>query len=120
MGACSVCGAMLEGAQVLYTSDGEIVCQKCSTAGEVRAARAKSAAAALNVAYGNIVVGVASFFFNPLFVLSIGAVGNAVYVIRRVRGDRARGELMGDGVAREVAAVIGAGLGIVAAILRFV
>jgi hypothetical protein len=120
MGTCSVCGAMLEGAQVLYTPDGEIVCQRCSTAGEVRAARARSAAAARNVAYGNIAVGVVSFFFNPLFALSIGAVGNAVYVFRRIRSDRARRELAGDEAAREVAAVIGASLGIAAAILRFV
>jgi hypothetical protein len=120
MSTCCVCGVGLEGRAVLYTAAGEIVCQRCSTTAEVRAALARSASAAKSAAVGNIVIGAASFFVNPFFLLSIATVGNAAYLLRRLRKEKQRGETAGDELVREVGAVIGAALGVASIVLRFV
>jgi hypothetical protein len=120
MGACSVCGVLLEPATALYTETGELICQRCTTARQVKAGHEKSAATAKSLAYGNIAVGVASFFYDPMFALSVGAIGNAIFVLRRVRDDRQRGEVIDDARPRQVAAVIGAILGAASLVVRLI
>lgn len=40
---------------------------------------------ARNLAYGNVLLGLASLFCNPFFLLSARAIGNGIYVVRRLR-----------------------------------
>jgi hypothetical protein len=120
MSTCCVCGVGLEGRAVLYTADGEIVCEKCSTQGEVRAGLARSAAAAKSAALGNVVIGAASFFFNPFYAFSLVTFGNAAYLLRQLRKEKQSGAMAGDGLVREVGAVIGAALGAASIVLRLV
>src|SRR5262249_1048995 len=62
---CSNCGKLLAESEVLYTSRGEIVCQACTTAEEVATGHRKSAEMARGLAYGNVLLGIGSFFFDP-------------------------------------------------------
>jgi hypothetical protein len=111
MPACSVCGTGLGERQVLYDDNARIVCQPCVTAAQVKTGHAKSAATAKSVAYGNIAIGLVSFVWNPFFTFSIGAIGNAVFVFRRIRDDQGHGEAIPDAPARKIAVIIGAILG---------
>jgi hypothetical protein len=111
MPACSVCGTGLGERQVLYDDNARVICQPCLTAAQVKTGHAKSAATAKSVAYGNIAIGLASFFWNPFFTMSIGAIGNAVFVFRRIRDDKQHGEAVPDALARKIAVVMGAILG---------
>jgi hypothetical protein len=105
MPACSVCATELDPRQVLYGAQGQVICQPCVTASQVRAGHAKSAATARSAAYGNVAVGL---------VISIAAVGNALFVFRRIADDQGRGEAIPDALARKVAVTIGAVLGLAA------
>jgi len=111
--SCSSCGKLLAAEAVLYSSKGDISCQTCVTAAEVAAGHDRSAEMARNLAYGNVVLGLASFFFNPFFLLSMGAIGNGVYVFRRLSSDARRGETVPDGTRRRIASAIGMGLGLI-------
>src|SRR5690348_10288792 len=102
MAACSVCGTRLEARQVLYGAEAEVICEGCLTASQVRAGHAKSAATARSAAYGNIAVGAVSFVFNPFLVLSVAAVGNALFVFRRLADDQRRGEKISDATGRKI------------------
>lgn len=105
MPACSVCATELDPRQVLYGAQGQVICQPCVTASQVRAGHAKSASTARSAAYGNVAVGL---------VISIAAVGNALFVFRRIADDQGRGEAIPDALARKVAVTIGAVLGLAA------
>jgi putative flippase GtrA len=99
---------------VLYDENARVICQKCVTATQVRTGHAKSAATAKSVAYSNIVIGLVSFVWNPFFTFSIGAIGNAVFVFRRIRDDQRHGEAIPDALGRKIAVTIGAILGALA------
>ena len=118
MAACSVCGTALEARQVLYDEQGQVVCQPCVTASQVREGHAKSAAMAKSAAYGNVAIGLVSFLVNPFFALSLGAVGNALYVFQRLADDQRRGEKIPDARARRIAVVVGAVLGVASLAVR--
>lgn len=119
MAACSVCGTGLDPRQELYGEQGQIICQPCVTASQVRAGHAKSAATARSTAYGNLAVGAVSFLFNPFLVLSLASVGNAFFVFRRIADDQRRGEKIPDATWRKVAVTIGAMLGVASLLQRF-
>ena len=120
MAACSVCATELDPRQVLYGEQGQVICQPCVTASQVRAGHAKSTGTARSAAYGNVAVGAVSFLFNPLLVLSIAAVGNAFFVFRRIADDQRRGEKISDATWRKVAVTIGALLGLASLVRRLV
>jgi len=119
MPVCTVCGTEMAERQVLYGDQGQIICQPCVTVSQVRAGHASSAATARSAAYGNVAVGVVSFLFNPFFMISIAAVGNALFVFRRTADDQGRGEVIPDATARKVAATVGALLGLASLARRF-
>jgi hypothetical protein len=116
--SCSNCGKLLAESQVLYSARGEIVCQACTTAEEVATGLQKSAEMARGLAYGNVLLGVASFFFDPFFVLSFGAIGNGLYVFRRLRSEMRRGEKVFGAGSQRVAAGVGMALGVLSLALR--
>ncbi len=76
---------------------------------------------ARNLAYGNVLLGLASFFCNPFFLLSAGAIGNSIYIFRRLRSDSQHGEKVPDSARRKILASVGAilgALGVLATLLR--
>jgi hypothetical protein len=87
------------------------------TAAQVKTGHAKSAAMAKGVAYGNIALGLASFLWNPFFTVSIGVIGNAFFVFRRIRDDQRHGEAIPDALSRKIAVTIGAVLGAASLVL---
>lgn len=106
--SCEVCGVALPGAQVLYTDSGSVICQSCMTKRDVAAGYEASAEAAAGLAYGNPLLGLATFFFDPFFILSAGAVGNCLFTWRRVSSDLARGDSVDRPALKKVAGIIGA------------
>ena len=118
--SCSNCGKLLAESQVLYSARGEIVCQACTTAEEVATGHRKSADMARGLAYGNVVLGIGSFFFDPFFAVSIGAIGNCLYVFRRLRSEAQRGEKVSDAGRQKVAAVVGLAFGGLSLALRLI
>jgi hypothetical protein len=119
--SCSNCGKLLAQADILYAPNGDLICQTCTTAAQVAVGHSQSAQMARNLAYGNILLGLASFFYNPFFLLSAGAIGNGLYVFRRLRSDSQHGEKVPDGARRKILASAGAilgALGVLAALLR--
>jgi hypothetical protein len=120
MAACSVCHLELSPAQVLYNEQAAIVCQKCHDAYEVKASHARSADTARAAAYGNIALGVTSLVFNPFFFFSFATFANLAFVFRRTAEDQRRGLVIRDADTRKVVATVGAVIGAIAVVLRFV
>jgi hypothetical protein len=120
MAVCSVCSVVLEPGQVLYSEQAAIICQRCLDAAPVKAGHAQSATMASRAAYGNLFVGVASIFFNPFFLFSLAALGNMVFVLRRIDSDRKRGEVIPDATARSIVAIAGAAIGGLSLVLRLI
>jgi hypothetical protein len=90
--SCTSCQRVLKDSEILYTEAGDPICEACSQKGQARASLEKSADATRGLALGNPLLGIASFFFDPFFILSIGAIGNGIYCLRRTRSDALRGE----------------------------
>jgi hypothetical protein len=119
--SCSSCGKLLAQAEILYAPNGDLICQACTTAAQVVAGHSRSAQMARNLAYGNVLLGLASFFCNPFFLLSAGAIGNGIYVVRRLRSDSQHGERVPDSARRKILGTVGAilgALGVLATLLR--
>lgn len=117
--SCSGCGALLAAEQVLYSERGDVVCQTCTTKAAAVASNEKSAANAASLAYGNPLLGLASFFFDPFFVISAGAIGNCVFTFLRVRADARHGEVVRRSRLQKVASVAGAALALASVAMRF-
>jgi hypothetical protein len=107
---CSVCGAVLSARQLLYDPDGNVICEACSKR-EVAAATQEARKTAIGLAYGNPLLAFASFFFNPSLILSLGAVGNGLYIFKRIQSDAARREGGPTGLAPRLAVKRGIGAG---------
>jgi hypothetical protein len=119
--SCSTCATPLLPADVLYSDEGQVVCQACSSAREVQASLQRSADAFRGLAYGNLLLGIGSLLFDPFFILSIAAVGNGIYVLRRLRADARGDDAVPDATGRAVASGIGmalAGLGVLVRLMR--
>jgi hypothetical protein len=70
------------------------------------------------LALGNPVLGIASFFFNPFFLLSAGAIGNGLYALKKSRSDAIRGEGSSNTRGPNIAAVVGMLLGAASVVLQ--
>jgi hypothetical protein len=116
--SCSTCGALLAAEQVLYTERGEVICETCTTKAAAAASNERSASNAASLAYGNPLLGVASFFVDPFFVVSAGAIGNCLFTFRRIRADVRYGEFVRHGRRQKVAAVAGAAVAVLSVALR--
>jgi hypothetical protein len=113
MATCSVCKVELAPVQVLYDASAAIVCQSCLDKAEVKSLEARAASSSRKAAYGNLFIGVFSLFFNPFFLLTIGAIGNAIYVFNQLEKDRKSGEFPADAGVRKGLAVAGAVFGVI-------
>jgi hypothetical protein len=91
-------------------------CDRCLELAKVRGHHVESNKNARAAAYANIALGVGSFFFIPL---SFGTFGVLAWVSGTIRNSDARGEPLPDAGSRLFAAAIGALLGAVSLVLRF-
>src|SRR6478609_6131174 len=89
---CFGCRRPLTAAEQLYTESGDVVCQSCTTRALVLEGHRKSAGMVRTLAYGNPLLALASFVVDPVYMLSIGAIGNGVFVLKRLVSDVERGE----------------------------
>jgi hypothetical protein len=116
--SCSGCARPLAPQDVLYSAEGQVICQACSSAREVQASMQRSADTLRALAYGNALLGIGSVLADPFFILSIGAVGNGIYVFRRLRSDARAGESIPDAGGRAVVAGVGMALAVLGVLIR--
>jgi hypothetical protein len=109
---------LLSAAQVLYTERGDPICQSCATKTQVQKGHEESATTATRFAYGNLLLGLASFGFDPFFLLSTGAIGNCVFTFRRIHTDLGRGEVVRHPTRQKVAAALGAAVAVISILSR--
>jgi hypothetical protein len=117
MATCGTCGTPLDPTGALYDETGMLSCDRCLNLAKVREHHVKSNKNARTAAYANIVVGAGGFFFAPLSLTSFGVLA---WVVGTIRSSEARGEQLPDAGSRLFAAIIGAMLGAVALLSRFV
>src|SRR5580765_1165258 len=82
---CATCGTVLPAAAVLYDEQGNVKCQRCLMAAQTADSQKKAALKVKGIAYGGPVIALLALFFNPVWLLTIGAIGNGIYVLRSVR-----------------------------------
>ena len=117
--SCGTCGTTLSIENTLYDERGNTSCQQCLLAAQAKDARGRSARKVLNVAYGAPGIGVVAFVFNPLWLMSLAAVGNGIYVLRSLKhADTA--EFPRSVEKAKVAAIAGIVLGAMAGLLYLV
>lgn len=109
--SCSSCQRVLAVAETLYTEGGDPICEPCSQRRQASASIEKSAELTRGLALGNPLLGLASFFFNPLFLISAGAIGNGLYALKKAQSDARRGEGSKKTGGMKAAAIIGIALG---------
>jgi hypothetical protein len=115
---CAKCGAPLSPTAVLYDEHGTVLCQPCLLRAEAAASHAKVAGKVKAVAYAGPVVGLAAFFWNPLFLISVAAIGNGIYVFKSLRDAETAARLSTAAEKMKVAAIAGMVLGGLTAMLR--
>jgi uncharacterized membrane protein len=74
---CSQCGVTLQPADVLYTADARVVCQKCYALGDIVETDKRAAHNIRNAAIACAVLGVLSFF-SPLSGFMVVVIGCVV------------------------------------------
>jgi hypothetical protein len=116
--SCSACHRVLSDAETLFTEAGDPICEQCSQKRQASASHERSGDSTRALAFGNPLLGIASFFFNPFFLLSAGAIGNGLYALKKGRSDAARGEGSSKTRGPNIAAVIGMSLGAASVALR--
>ena len=109
--SCCSCQRVLAVAETLYTEAGDPICEACSQRRQASASMNKSAELTRGLALGNPLLGLVSFFFNPLFLISAGAIGNGLYAMKKARSDARRGEGSTKTGGMKAAAIIGMALG---------
>lgn len=109
--SCNSCQRALAVTETLYTEGGDPICETCIQRRQASASLQKSAELTRGLALGNPLLGLASFFFNPLFLISAGAIGNGLYALKKARSDASRGEGSAKTGSVKVAAIIGMALG---------
>lgn len=115
---CASCGTVLPAAAVLYDQQGNVKCQKCLMTAQVADSRKAVAAKVKGIAYGGPVIALVALVFNPFWLLTIGAIGNGLYVLRSVKDPQTAKDL-GDSVEKlKVAAIAGMILGVVTGVAR--
>jgi hypothetical protein len=117
---CATCGASLASGDLLYDEQGNVTCQRCLLSSQARDAKQRSAGKIAGIAYGAPVLGIGSFVFNPILLLSIAAIGNGLFVLRAMkRPDVPEGGKRPVEKAK-VAALAGISLGAVSGILTLI
>jgi hypothetical protein len=116
--SCSSCHRVLKDLETLYTEHGDPICETCSQKGQARASLDKSADATRGMALGNPLLGIASFFFDPFFICSLGSIGNGIYCLRRTRADARRGEGSRNSRGPQIAAALGMAVGAASLLFR--
>jgi hypothetical protein len=116
--SCCSCRRVLATQETLFTEGGDPICEACSQKRQASASIEKSSEFTRGLALGNPLLGLASFFFNPFFLISAGAIGNGIYAIKKTRADAARGEGPAHARGPKMAAVGGAVLGAASLLLR--
>ncbi len=114
---CAKCSAPLSPAQVLYDEHGTVLCQPCLLHAEAAASQVKVAGKVKAVAYSGPVVGLAGFFWNPWFLISVAAIGNGIYVFKSLRDADTAARLSAVAEKMKVAAIAGMVLGGLTAML---
>lgn len=115
---CAGCGTLLAPHRLLYDERGQITCETCASAHEVAASHRRSARQATALAFGNPEVGLVRLVFNPFFLMTAIAIGNGLYLFRRMRADRQHKEAGPADGAPLVAAVFGIALGALGALIN--
>jgi hypothetical protein len=116
---CGSCGTALAASAVLYDERGEVRCQRCLMASQAADSQKAVAMKVKRIAYGGPVIALVALFWNPVFVLTIGAIGNGIYVLRSVK-DPQTAKLLGDSVEKVKAlAIAGMVLGAITGIVGF-
>lgn len=115
---CASCGTVLPAAAVLYDQMGNVKCQRCLMTAQTLDSQKAVAMKVKGIAYGGPVIALVALFFNPVWLLTIGAIGNGLYVLRSVK-DPETAKHLGDSVERmKVAAIAGMILGVVTGVAR--
>lgn len=82
---CATCGRAIDPAQALYSTQGELVCDGCFNQAGVDS---RLQQAARGLAIGTVVAALVSWVCNPLFIVSVIAIGNSIAALRLlVRAD---------------------------------
>jgi hypothetical protein len=116
--ACHRCGTVLPPALLLYNENGQVTCQSCLLAAQASAGLNRVAAKVKSVAYSAPAVGLVSFVFNPMWMLSAAAILNGFYVFRALTEPENRERLAESARMMRAAAVTGIVLGGLSALLR--
>lgn len=99
---CPRCGQSIDPTKAVYSKQGELICKACESSdivkeGYVRAAR--------NVSFGALGAALATFLFNPFYILSIAATVAAIQALILIHKQEYREQLGGQYGACLVAAI---------------
>jgi uncharacterized membrane protein len=115
---CGKCGAGLTTAQILFDERGTVVCEKCLLGEQAKASQQQAAATVKAIAYSGPFVGLAAFFWNPWWLISVAAIGNGIYVFRSLRDAEDAVRTSHTAEKMKVAAIAGMVLGGITAVLQ--
>ncbi|HEX4417368.1 MAG TPA: hypothetical protein VH165_05685 [Kofleriaceae bacterium] len=81
MQPCSGCGVALAQADILYTTDAQIVCAACSAKADLVETDKRAANTIRSTGFASFGFAIASFVFNPFLLCTILSVVSAFYAL---------------------------------------
>jgi hypothetical protein len=116
---CGKCGASLSSTQILYDEHGGVVCEKCLLAAQEALNSQICVSGTLKTAaYSGLVAGIAAFFFNPYWLLTLAAIASGVYVFMSLSDTDKAARLARPGEKVKKAAILGMALGGMASVVQ--
>ena len=79
---CSECARAIEGAQLLYSPQGNPICPSCNANHELAELDVRAAKNITNAAVSSLLLALVSFVFNPFFLLTILSFSTGGYAIK--------------------------------------
>lgn len=102
--ACATCGRAIDPGRALYSNQGELVCDGCFGAADIDSRLER---AARGLAYGTVAAAAVSWFCNPLFIVSVIAIGNSVGALRLLSRPDVKQALGARHATMQVLAILG-------------
>ena len=79
-----MCGKAISGSDILYTEDARVVCNACSATAEISRDEGRAARNIKTAAWTCLGASVFAWFFNPFFLVNVGAILSGIFAIKSV------------------------------------
>lgn len=93
--ACGRCGTFVPYVSATYSDEGKLLCSDCHARADIGESSKRVAAGLSRAAYSSLIATFISFFFNPLFIVTVVALTTSIGAVVGISRSEEDRRLMG-------------------------